>query len=109
MYTDGNGRFPVRSKSENQNIKIAYHCDSNAIIAAPFKSRADRHRLLTYGAIMKHLKDRNIMVDLQILDNESSTKYKRIIKCMLGVGYKLVPPHIYRRNVAELEIYTFKA
>ena len=88
---------------------IAYHCNSNAIFAAPFKSRADKHRLLAYGTIMQRLKDRNMLVDLQILDNEAIIEYKRIIKSEWGVGYQLVPPHIHRRNEAERAIRTFKA
>ena len=63
---------------------IAYHCDSNAIFSAPFKSHANKQRLLSYGAIMQRLKDRNILVDLQILDNETSTEYKRIVKSEWG-------------------------
>ena len=46
LYTDDKGRFPVRSRSNNQYIMIVYHCDSNAIIDAPFKSRTNKHRLL---------------------------------------------------------------
>ena len=58
---------------------IAYNFESNAIIAAPFKYWADKHRLLAYGAIMKRLKDRNMLVEV-------STDYKRIIKAEWGVG-----------------------
>ena len=108
LYTDGNGRFPVCSQSGNQYIMIAYHCDYNAIISAPFKSCSNKHRLLAYGAIMQRLKDRNMLVDLQILDNEANTEYKRIINSEWGVGYQLVPPHIHSRNAAELAIHTFK-
>ena len=50
-----------------------------------------------------------MLVDLQILDNEAITEYKRIIKSDLGVGYQLEPPHIHRRNAAERAICTFKA
>ena len=74
FYTDDTGRFLVRSRSGNQYTMIAYHCDSNAIIAAPFKSFTNRHRLLAYGSIMQRLKDRNMLVDLHILDNEASTE-----------------------------------
>ena len=59
---------------------IAYHFDSDAIISGTFKSRADKHRLLFYGAIMQRLKYHNMLVDLQILENEARTEYKRIIK-----------------------------
>ena len=109
LYMNNNGRFPVRSQSGNKYTMIAYHCDSNAIIVAPFNSRANKHRIRAYGAIMKRLKDRSMMVDLQILDNEASTEYKSIIKYEWGVGYKLAPPHIHCRNVAECAIHTFKS
>ena len=69
---------------------IAYHCDSNSIIAVPFKSHTDKHRLMAYGAIMKRLKEVNMLVDLQILDNEASAEYKRIIKAEWGVEYQQV-------------------
>ena len=72
IYTDDKGRFPVRSQSVNQYIMIAYRYDSNAAIAAPFKSRANKHRILAYGSTMQHIKELNILVDLQILDNEES-------------------------------------
>ena len=58
---------------------------------------------------MQCLKDRNIMVDLQILENEESTECKSIIKSDWVVVYQLVPPHIHHRNSAELKIRNFKA
>ena len=86
LYNNYTGRFPVLSLSGNLFIMISYHSDSNASIAATFKSCADKHRLLTYGAIMQLLKDRNMLLDLQILDNRASTEYKRIIKDYWGGG-----------------------
>ena len=56
------------------SIMIAYNCDINAIIAAPFKSRADKHRLLAYVSIMQRFNDCTMLVDLQILDNEEITE-----------------------------------
>ena len=88
---------------------IAYNCDSNAIISAPFKPRANKHRLLSHGTIKQRLKYRNMLVDLQILDNESSNEYKRIIKSEWGVVYQLVPTHTHSINVAECAIRTLKA
>ena len=101
VYTDDTGRFPVRSHSGNQYIMIAYHCDSNAIIASPFKSRTDKHILLAYNTIMQRLEDRNILVDLQLLDNEASAEYKHIAKSECVVEYQFVPPNIHSRNAAE--------
>ena len=69
LYTDDTGRFPTRSRSGNQYIMVSYH-SSNVILFEPFASRKDKHRLAAYNVIMQHLKDRNLLVDLQILDNE---------------------------------------
>ena len=52
LYTDDTGRFPVHARSCNQYIMIAYHCDTNLILAKPFASRKYTHRLLTYYKIM---------------------------------------------------------
>jgi hypothetical protein len=51
LYTDDTRRFPERARSGNQYIMITYHCDSNAILAAPFKSRVDRYRLIACNVI----------------------------------------------------------
>ena len=48
LYTDDTGRFPVTSRSRNQYMMIAYHCDSNVILVEPFQSRKDHHRLAAY-------------------------------------------------------------
>ena len=56
---------------------IAYHCNSNVILACPFKNRKDQHRLLAYATIMEELKRRGHSVDLQVLNNESSAAYKK--------------------------------
>ena len=51
---------------------VAYHCDANAIIAVTFKSCKDKDRMVAYNTIIQRLKDRNMLVNLQILDNEAS-------------------------------------
>ena len=71
LYTDDTGRFPVISRKGNQYIMVAYHCYANAIMAAPFKSRKDKYRMVAYNTIMQRLKDINMLVHLQILDNEA--------------------------------------
>ena len=109
LYTDDTGKFPVRSRTGNQYIMVAYHCDSNAILAVPFTLRKDQHRLQAYDKIMQQLTDRGMIVDLQILDNEASAAYKRIITTKCEVTFQLAPPHIHRRNSAERAIRTFKA
>ena len=55
---------------------ILYHCDSNAILVAPFKSHKSSHGLLTYNEIMTRIKQQNHLADLKNLDNEASAEYK---------------------------------
>ncbi|KAL7550017.1 hypothetical protein ACHAWF_017143 [Thalassiosira exigua] len=109
LYTDDTGRFPIRSRSGKQYIMIAYHCDSGAILACPFKSRRDRHRLEAYDSIMERIKSKGFDVDLQILDNEASAEYKKLITDKWNATFQLVPPNMHRRNAAERAIRTFKA
>ena len=40
---------------------VAYHCDANAIMAVPFKSRTDKDYMFTYNTIMQRLKNRNML------------------------------------------------
>ena len=88
---------------------VAYYCDSNAILVAQFKTRKEKHRLEAYKSIMARLRKNGMNVNLQILDNEASSKVKHLIKEDLGIKYQLVPPDIHRRNVEERAILTFKA
>ena len=34
IYTYDRGRFPIQSRSENQYVMIAYHCNFNTILYA---------------------------------------------------------------------------
>ena len=88
---------------------IAYHCDANLILAEPFSSRKDAHRLLAYNKIIQRLTDNKLCVDLQILDNEASEEYKRSIKKKWNAKYQVLPPHTHRSNAPERAIRTFKA
>ena len=71
---------------------IAYHCDSNTILQAPFVNRKDKHRIRAYNSIMQKLADRGHHVDIQILDNEVSAGFRLsgyhlsvIGKCSYGI------------------------
>ena len=88
---------------------VAYHCDSDAILVAPFKTRKDKHKLEAYKSIMTRLRENGMSVNLKILDNEASSKFKHLITEDIGIKYQLVPPDIHRRNAAERSIRTFKA
>ena len=109
LYTYDCGRFPIRSRSGNEYIIIAYHCDSNTILHAPFVNRKDKHRIRAYNSIMKKFTDRGHHVDIQILDNEVSADYKKTIQQDWGAKYQLVPPNVHRRSIAERAFRTFKA
>ena len=98
LYTDDTGCFPVHARSGNQYIMITYHYDSNLILAKPFASRKDKHRLLAYEKIMQRLINNKLTVDLQILDNEASAEYKQAIMEKWNANYQLVPPNIHRSN-----------
>ena len=58
---------------------------------------------------MQRLKYCIMLLDLQVLDNEASAEYNRIIKAEWVVEYQLVPPQIYRINAVEHAIRTFKS
>ena len=73
------GKFPIKAKSGNQYLMVAYHCDLNVILVAPFKTRKVNHRLGAYKSIMAPLRNNGMIVNLQILDNEASTKFKHLI------------------------------
>ena len=88
---------------------IAYNCDLNVILSCSFSSRIDIHRLGAYNTIMERLKGRGHHVDLQVLDNEASTAYRRQITDKWKADFQLVPSNIHCRNTAERAIRTFKA
>ena len=109
LYTDDTGRFPIHAHSGNQYIMITYHCDKNLILAVPFKTRKDMQRLIAYDKIMQRLSDHKLTEELQIIDNEASTEYKRVIKKKWNTNYQLVPPNTHQSNTAERAIHMFKA
>ena len=83
---------------------VAYHCNSNSVLVDPFETRKDKHRLETYKSIMTRLRRNVISANLQILDNEASSKFKHLITEDLDIKYQRVPQDIHRRNAAEQEI-----
>ena len=88
---------------------IAYNCDSNTILQAPFVNRKDKHIIRAYNSIMQKLADRGHHVDIQILYDQISAEFKKTINNDWGATYQLVPPNVHRRNIAERAIRTFKA
>ena len=95
LYTDDTGKFPVRARSGNQYVMVAYHANANLILQQAFHNKSDRHRLPAYNAIMKRLADKGLTVDLQILDNEASAAYKETVVDKWKVAFQLVPPEMH--------------
>ena len=85
---------------------VAYH-SPNVILIEPFKSRKDMFRLAAYDTIIQRLKDKGLLIDLQILDNKCSTAYERRMTDKWGVEFQLVLPDMHQRNVAERAIQSF--
>ena len=108
LYTDSKGLFPVRACSGHQYVTIVYHRDANLKLAVPFNTRKETHCLKAYNKIIQRLRDHRLHVDLQILDIEAITKYKRVIKEIWKINYQLFPPNTHQRNAAEPSIQTFK-
>jgi hypothetical protein len=79
VYTKDTGKLPIQACNGNQYITIAFHRRCNAILCAPFDNRSYKHRLAAYDSIMCHLANRGHDIDLQILDNEVSAKFKATI------------------------------
>ena len=48
IYTDDCGRFPIKSRSGENYIIIAYHFDINAILQASFATRSEQNRISAY-------------------------------------------------------------
>ena len=106
MYTDQTGRFPVYSRAGNKYIMVICEVDSNAILVAPMKKRADKEMQKAYEDLLQRLKDQGINPKKHVLDNEVSNEFKRLIK--ESCNMELVPPDVHRRNRAEVAIKTFK-
>ena len=58
---------------------------------------------------MKGLADNGHQVNLHILYNKVSAKFKISIVDDWGATYQMVPPNVYQRNISERAIRTFKA
>ena len=103
LYTDDTGRFPIRDRSGNQYVMVAYH-SSNIILAEPFSSRKDKNRFAAYNTIMQRIKENNLLVGLIFFNNECIKKYHATMIYRWGVKFQLVPPNTHRQNAAERAI-----
>jgi hypothetical protein len=79
LFTNNTGRFPIRARSGNQYVMIAFHTNGNLILQQAFKSKSDHHCIASYKTIMTRMAARGLSIDLQILDNEASSAYEKAI------------------------------
>jgi hypothetical protein len=108
LFTNDTGRFPVRARSGNQYVMIAFHVNGNLILQQAFKSKSNRHHIAAYNTIMMRLVAWGLSIDLQILDNEASAAYKEAITFKWYTTFQLVPPDMHCCNWAECTIPMFK-
>jgi len=88
-------------------IFVLYDYDSNAILAAPMKSRKGTDMVKAFDECYQQLKSAGITPILQYLDNEVSNELIATIK-EKKLQYQLASPHDHRLNPAERAIQTFK-
>ena len=79
LYTDLPGGSPLGREAATNTLWLRITCRVLFLIE-PFASRKDKHRIAAYTGIMQRLKDRNLLVDLQILNNECSKEYNATLK-----------------------------
>jgi hypothetical protein len=108
LFTEDTSHFPVRARSGNQYVMIAFHANGNLILQQAFKSKSDCHHIAAFSTIMTRLAARGLFVDLQILDNKAGSAYKEAITFKWNATFQLVPPDMHRRNWSERAIHTFK-
>jgi hypothetical protein len=108
LYTDDTGCFPVRARSGNQYVMIAYHADGNLTLQQPCKTKSNAHHLAAYNIIMTCLAARGLLVNLQIMDNKASAAFKQAITFAWCAKFQLVLPDMHRCNQAKCAIRTIK-
>ena len=106
-YTDLTGRFPHKSSRGHQYLLVLYDYDSNAILAAPLKSRQAQEITKTWNNLHTKLTRHGHITKHYILDNECSADLK-LAMVKANLSFELAPPNIHRRNAAERAIRTFK-
>jgi hypothetical protein len=107
LYTDLNGKFPVRSSKGNWYVMVCYSYDCNYVKFVPMKSRSASEWVKAYDYIHQELTSKGFKPILQTLDNDASESSKCFFTTN-DVDCQLVPPRCHRRNATERAIRTFK-
>ena len=82
---------------------VLFEVDSNNILIEAMKSWTAGNMILAYQTLIDRLKEKGIQPMMHVLDNECSAEVTMAIK-RNGMKYQHVPPHDYRRNIAEKAI-----
>lgn len=84
---------------------IAYHPDSNGILATPLKNRTVQQIVDGWRIINNRLKQVRATTTTWILNNECSSDFKKAFTKI--IKWQCVPPHQHRTNAVEHAIQTF--
>ena len=106
-YIDLTGRFQCKYSNGNEYILVAYHYDSNIIIAQALKNRRAETITATWQVIHNMYTQGGIAPNIYVMDNEISTEFIAALT-KNDTSYQLVPPHTHRQNLADRVISTFK-
>jgi hypothetical protein len=101
-YSDLTGRFPCKSDQGNLYDLVVYIYDDNAILVEPIKNRSEPEQIKAYTKILNRAKQGSTL-KMHWMDNEASKGVKDLLVNTYKLTYQLVPPHIHRRNAAEVQ------
>ena len=106
-YSDLTGKFPYKSSRGHHYLLIVYDYDSNAILAAPLKTRQSQEITTAWKSLHSKLTTHGHEITKYVLDNECSADLK-LAMVKANLSFELAPPQMHRRNAAERAIRTFK-
>ena len=107
-YTDLIGRFPCKSSSGNEYVLVAYHYNSNCIIARALKIRKSVTITIinTWKDVHTRYTQAVVAPNTYIMTNEISTKFIAVL-IENGTEYQIFLSHTHRRNLTEWDIQNF--
>ena len=106
-YRDQTGKLLHISSRGNQPIMVLYDYDTNLLLITPLPYH--QYETITSGwkRLHERLCDNRLSLTLHILDKECSEDMRKAFQ-KYKVKFELVPPHIHRRNAAELSTQTWR-
>ena len=100
LYTDQTRKFPHTSIRGNKYKTILHEIDSNSTCVESMKNQTKGEIIISCGRALKWIRICGLKTRHQILDNESSEKYKEGIRAS-SMTYQNVPPDGYRWNISK--------